>query len=172
MFGLSGGFSAPFSAPDSARRLRSRLSILILCEESFRKHDETTYLAKARKRPKRKHVLNGFYMQCLEDQEGVVGAGMDGGIGVGTGVGITVGIGLGVSVAVGSGVGIAIGKGVSVGVGSGTGVGAGIGIGGNVCKDVGTVFVFCFSHRRSQCDNYSDELRVCTGRREINHIAP
>ena len=38
----------------------------LLCEESFGKHDETIYLAKTRTRPKRKHVLNGFYRNQRE----------------------------------------------------------------------------------------------------------
>ena len=41
-------------------RLRFRLSILICCEESFGKHDETSYVAKFRESPKRKLALNAF----------------------------------------------------------------------------------------------------------------
>ena len=46
--------------------LKIGLSILIFCEESFGKHNKTTFLTKFREHPKQKHALNVFYRNQRE----------------------------------------------------------------------------------------------------------
>ena len=60
------GRSAPISAPVGRGGLKIGLSILIFCEESFGKHNKTTFLTKFREHPKQKHALNVFYRNQRE----------------------------------------------------------------------------------------------------------